>query len=168
VNVSNSADCVLNSIQDEPLYLMPEPLYVYVVPNVSNATFDGRWIQETTVCQSSNHYEWGFSAHLLLVFSIVTALFAAILAGLQVTSFADGRTSRLEQHVSVYRDVLDLATALKAQLGEEVEEASAVAIDGMLKRPQNKGAVTIDTKDLPLPRRDSWQRPRWLRWRRKP
>lgn len=70
------------------------------------------WVNENSICQTLNTYQWGFSSLLLLGFCILTILFTLALAFLQLEVYWYSRLYRAGSDASVYHDILGLAEEL--------------------------------------------------------
>lgn len=125
-----------------------------------NTTVNGEWIEQAghSSCLPSDTYQWGFSSLMLFTFSIITIMFACVMAALHWNTEWHSRASHYKQHISIYRDALDLSSELRLQLGDEnVEEMSAKEIDELVKK--RRGAVRLDVDKL-APSRSEQRRSR--------
>ena len=112
-----------------------------------NLTFNSVYLQQNGICQPTDHYQWGFSSILLLVFCVCTALFAIILTSLHYDAFWNSRTDRYQYDVNHYRDAVDLVRELdKKHLGPLLRGMSAKVLKKQIE-VKNIGA-SLDTSDL--------------------
>ncbi|KAK5678177.1 hypothetical protein LTS10_009347 [Elasticomyces elasticus] len=108
--------------------------------------FNATWLAANSVCQPGNAYYWGFSAGMLMVFAGSTGVYAVLMVAVYWFVHENGRADRYRRDVSVYRDVLDLADELKAQLGGSIEKSPGGELDAMVR---DAGAVVkLDMEGL--------------------
>jgi hypothetical protein len=118
-----------------------------------NVSLNSTYLKENSVCQPSDRYQWGFSSLLLLVFCLLTALFAAILNMLHWNAFWNSRTDRYRYNTNHYRDAVDLVRELEAtEIGDIVRDMPARTLGRELEH--NADGVSLDTRSLPLSRKD--------------
>ncbi|KAK5741520.1 hypothetical protein LTR17_003958 [Elasticomyces elasticus] len=150
--------------------LSPPPLDVH--PNLAYAEFwsastehyiwtpsgetmlNTSWLLTNGVCQPGNTYRWGFSASVLLLFLTLTAIFTILVMRLRWYVYDKSRAERYEQDFCVYRDVLDLAEELKAQLGAEVQEMSSTELKARTR--EVRGQIKFETSHLIISRSEQY------------
>lgn len=123
----------------------------------SGEVVNSTWIRSQTVCQPAKTYQWGFSALMLFSFSILTIVYGLVM--MQMNFYVWHRTSinKRDLHFSVYRDILDLAAEIKAELGDGVEDISAKDLDKCMKISATLGQSRVqleDRRNLPADEND--------------
>jgi hypothetical protein len=91
-------------------------------------TVDSEGLRARSVCRATKVYQWGFSSLLLFLFAIATIISSIILLALNAFVWKQTRTKMLSVDFSIYRDILDLAGEIKAELGNAAEDLSATAL----------------------------------------
>lgn len=104
--------------------------------------------RDQTVCRPTKSYQWGFSSLLLFIFGIATIVSGAILLALNAAVWQQTGTRTLSADFSLYRDILDLSSAIKGELGDDAGDLSATALNDRIKT--DTGNVRI-TEDASLP-----------------
>jgi hypothetical protein len=112
-------------------------------------TINSEELRDQTLCLTTKVYEWGFSSLLLFIFGIVTTISGAILLVLNAVVWRQTGTKTLSVDFSIWRDILDLAGEIKAELGDDAEDLTAATLNDRIKT--DTGNVRIVTKDLSLP-----------------
>lgn len=120
----------------------------YCSVGTDGPTISSEELLDKTLCQPTKVYQWGFSSLLLSLFGIATMVSSAILLALNAVIWQQTRTKTLSVDFSIYRDILDLAGEIKAELGEGAEDLSATVLNDRIKT--DTGNVRI-TEDLSLP-----------------
>jgi len=120
----------------------------YYSVGTDGPTISSEELLDKTLCQPTKVYQWGFSSLLLSLFGIATMVSSAILLALNAVIWQQTRTKTLSVDFSIYRDILDLAGEIKAELGEGAEDLSATVLNDRIKT--DTGNVRI-TEDLSLP-----------------
>jgi hypothetical protein len=82
----------------------------------TNHSLTTDWISANSFCRPANTYHWGFASLLLLVFCIISTLFALIILLLRWDIYWNSRAGRFKSHISIYRDAIDLVAELTRQL----------------------------------------------------
>lgn len=114
--------------------------------SASGQAFNCTSLQSVTVCQPGKTYQWGFSSLLLFIFSIFTAVYGMVVLRLNLGIWWHTSIHKQTLHFSIYRDILDLATEIKAELGNAAEDMSAEQLDWRLH--SKVGSVRLDKTDL--------------------
>lgn len=99
-----------------------------------NVTFTHGYVTENSQCQPTNEYQWGFSFLLLLTFCIITGFVAVLLMALYYDAWCNCQADRYEHSISMYRDVLDLADALRAYYGEAIGSMTEQEVEKHVRR----------------------------------
>jgi hypothetical protein len=87
------------------------------------------YVLENAVCLPTSIYKWGFSFLVLFSFCMATLCFLLALQALAWSLYAHSRADRLEQHISVHRDVLDIAEELVASYGAHIADLGSKNLD---------------------------------------
>ena len=137
-----------------PLYIIQQPILAdaryYTLPE-TNHTLTKDFILANSFCRPLNTYQWGFSSLLLLVFCLMSTLFALIFLLLHWDIYWNSRAGRLRSHISIYRDAIDLVTELKRQFGEQVVGLPAQELEQRVHGCRE--TIYLETDELPLSRR---------------
>lgn len=129
------------------------------MPNLENPGFIiqnemftfGQYLDLYT-CTSQNEYMWGFSWHLLALWSVLNTLFVLILG---TTWYRLKANPGIRRSYGVHRAVVDLATVSQDILGEEVHFMDEKEVQGALDQakaelttPQNSSRVVTPASNL--------------------
>jgi len=139
--------------------LSPPPLNItntdHSIIAIGNLTVPRTYLHNNSECLPTSYYRWGFSSILLFAWCLATLLFLVILQILTWRMHEYSRSDRLEQPLSVYRDILDVAQALVAISGPGVWDDDPARIDEQVRF---SGAVLdLETNSLPACRHRLWQ-----------
>lgn len=132
--------------------LSPPPLSMHINNRIlayvftGDTMFNSTWLESNAVCQPGNAYRWGFSASVMLTFFTITALYTIIVAFLSRWVYTYSQADRYTREFNVYRDALDLAGELRAQLGEDV--VGMPAKDLGTKADEAPGTIVLETQDM--------------------
>jgi len=110
---------------------------------VDNITLEASWLLEHSTCNPGKTYQWGFSYGVLLTWVVSTAIYVVLLVYLDLHVNANSRADRHRFHVSLFRDVLDLAKEIRAQLGPGVETMTGEELE--LEMKNMRGVVELET-----------------------
>lgn len=135
-----------------PLNIVSNGLNNEIVYVGSNVTYNQSWISNNTICEPETSYQWGFSFLMLFTFLIAFCLFLITLVALHWSVYDYSRADRFKQPISVYRDVLDLAAELKAQLGDETMDLPADKLHDEVVRFGS--GIQFDVEGLPPSRKE--------------
>ena len=112
-----------------------------------NLTFSSEYLQQNSVCQPTDRYQWGFSSLLLLVFCLFSTLFTITLTLLHYDAFWNSRTARYHYDVNHYRDAVDLVYELeKKHFGPSLRAMPARELKRHVEAKDN--STGLDTLDL--------------------
>lgn len=123
----------------------------------SGEVVNSTWIRNATICQPAKTYQWGFSALMLFSFSILTIVYGLVMIQLNFYIWRRTSINKRDLHFSVYRDILDLAAEIKAELGDGVEDLSAKDLDKCMNISATLGQSKVrleDTQCLPSEEND--------------
>ena len=148
-------------IQVKPTHLnrYTEELQIPTVSYMSihNLAFNDSYLKEKSVCQPSHSYRWGFSSLLLLVFCILTLIFAITLSTLHGDAFWNSKTDRFRYDINHYKDAVDLVRELDhRQLGASVWSLSAGELVQEVNVKSRDISLEID-EFSPLTRKQEWK-----------
>ncbi len=86
-------------------------------------------------CQPTNTYVWGFSFLILFVTCIWTIVFLTILGALYYDTYLHSADDRIEQSVSMYQDILDVAAGIRSIIHPNGEDSlTAAELEAELKK----------------------------------
>ncbi|ORX95869.1 hypothetical protein BCR34DRAFT_187194 [Clohesyomyces aquaticus] len=106
-------------------------------------------------CRPNETYQWGFSYIFMFMVSIFNFVWSCIMVGMWLDTRRGSRMYNSGRRPGLLRSILDVSTAIREELGEEV--------DGMeeddLKRRLNEsgGALWVPKQELRITRTDSGQ-----------
>ena len=133
-------------------YTSEDPKYLGLGDLLINST----WLQNNSICQPSDRYEWGFSSILLLIFCLASILFAIVLTVLHYDALLNSTADRYKYDVNHYRDAVDLVYELRdAHFGDSVRYISASELRDEIE--MNGKRASLDTSRLGPSRRDEWK-----------
>lgn len=106
----------------------------------NNKAYDFDYFEQYGSCQPGQQYIWGFSILLLFIGTIFLCLFTTIMAALWI--YADRRSHLAKQHrkLGTFRAAMDLATAVRQELGKEADSLSDKELEKQLER-SSKGMM---------------------------
>lgn len=123
----------------------------------SGEVVNSTWILTATVCQPAKTYQWGFSALMLFSFSILTIVYGLVMMQLNLYIWRRTSINKRNLHFSVYRDILDLAAEIKAELGDGAETLPAKDLDKCMNISATLGQSRVrleDRRNLPAGEND--------------
>ncbi|EME45927.1 hypothetical protein DOTSEDRAFT_51541 [Dothistroma septosporum NZE10] len=130
------------------------PLYL----DENGKILDEDWLHDKQVssCQTLETYQWGFASLLLFTFCIFTIIFLCVLLALSVDVWLNSQVNRMEQSFSLYRDILDYASEIRAELGEQVEGMSPKELQSSMDAL--KAEASISAYEYPPTRAQIWRK----------
>ena len=122
-----------------------------------NQTYGFFWLNDHVSCQSNGStYQWGFSFLLLFIFCVFTMVWCLGMYAMWMDADQNSRVARSGQKPGgTFRSVIDLATAIREDLGDGAGHLSNGELDKRLKR--SKGGLNLSTDALPLSRAKMWK-----------
>ena len=160
----SSSNITLNGqtweLEDRPLNIIVQihtdkvgiPTLQYMASG--NITFESNYLWENSVCEPSDHYQWGFSSLLLFVFCLLTALFTLVLSTLHSDAFWNSQIDRFEYDINHYRDAVGLVYELRDEnFGDSIQDKPARDLKREVERSDM--ATRLDAKELPPSRREA-------------
>lgn len=103
------------------------------------------------ICQPEKTYQWGFSFLALMVFCVITTLYAFSMYVLWLKIFLNSRKHRAGQRLGLFRAAMDFANALNAQAGEDCANKTEKQLADLVG--SHKLGISCDNVDeLPGPR----------------
>ncbi|OJD29615.1 uncharacterized protein BKCO1_7600019 [Diplodia corticola] len=115
--------------------LQPPPLQFSVRPGYSygDEFYPNAYCEEFGFCKPVNDvYRWGFSYLLLFVIVVLTYVWAGVLVALHAYTRRNSRLAQAGRGLGLYRAVLDLAKAIREELGEEAQVLSNEVLQSRL------------------------------------
>lgn len=105
------------------------PLRDLVAPQEQNYSMNGRygetynstWIRTHSSCKPSETYQWGFSYIFLFMVSIFNFLWSLIMIAMWLDTRCGSRMYKSGRRPGFLRSVLDLAAAVREELGPDAE-----------------------------------------------
>lgn len=124
--------------------------------STDNITFSDTYLREHSVCQPTKDYNWAFSSLLLLVFCLLTLIFATTLTALHGHAFWNSKTDRFRYDINHYKDAVHLVHELESrQLGASVRSMSGREL--MQDVNQNDSGTGLETPTFPPTRKEEWR-----------
>ena len=137
---------------------LPPPLLSFIIVNTNpeyvagGVTFNATWIHDHSTCEPSDEYRWGFSFLFLFIFCVLTAVFVALMCAVWWTVYWHSRFDRTDQGFNTYSAVMDLASNVAADLGDDGADLTAKELKGEIRR--RRCTVKLNTSDLPISRQE--------------
>ncbi|KAF1962068.1 hypothetical protein CC80DRAFT_434807 [Byssothecium circinans] len=167
----------------EPIYpdwyypetISPGLKYAYYSLSSNSSADSGRqdtyysssYVHEHGSCKPSDTYQWGFSYIFLFMMSIFNFVWSCVMVGMWWDTVRGSRMYRAGRRPGLLRSVLDMAKAIREELGdEEVEEMKEEDIKKGLRESGGKlvvpkGEIRIgrtNGDEGPRERKSSWKR----------
>lgn len=145
-----------------------KPLRDLVAPQEQYYSIGGRygdqynssWIRSHSSCKPSETYQWGFSYIFLFMVAIFNFLWSFIMIAMWLDTRRGSRMYRSGRRPGLLRSVLDLAAAVREELGSDAEILGEVelrerltASGSMLEVPKGELRIRrVETEDM-----DRWR-----------
>lgn len=124
-----------------------EPEYM----GTGNTSMSKDYLVQHGSCLPSGRYEWGFSSLMLLVFCLISTIFALIVTALHSDAYWNGQADRLQYDVNHYRDAVDLVQDVRDKyFGDAIYSMTAEDLKARLERRER--TIALDTPELPASR----------------
>lgn len=98
----------------------PEEQY-YGLGGRYGTNYDSTWLRSHSTCKPSETYQWGFSYIFLFMVSIFSFLWSFIMIAMWLDTRRGSRMYRSGRRPGLLRSVLDLAAAVREELGPDAE-----------------------------------------------
>jgi len=101
-----------------PLRDLKEPLQqYYVIGGRQGTLYNSSYVRNHSSCKPSETYQWGFSYIFLFMVSIFNFLWSTIMVCMWLDTRRASRTYKSGRRPGLLRSVLDLAAAVREELG---------------------------------------------------
>ena len=145
-----------NSLVDDPLWIgnhLSRLARFYIHENDISIMYDQAWIRNHISCQPTDlTYQWGFSFLLTFMFCVLTTAWSFGMYVMWADVHENSRVDRSGRNFGgMFWSVMDLATAIRGDLGGAADRCSNSELEKRLK--QSKGGMSISSDELPLSRR---------------
>jgi len=135
----------VHSLDAPPLSFVPDPYSYFSSGNDDALTY--REVLYYSKCMPADSYKWGFSSLMLFTFCAASIFVGFLVMVLHYDALYNSTADQYELEISAYRDVLDLASELRAHFGAaQVESMSGSELEKeMNHRPAR---ASLDTTEL--------------------
>lgn len=105
-----------------PLRDLKEPLQqYYVIGGRQGTLYNSSYVRNHSSCKPSETYQWGFSYIFLFMVSIFNFLWSTIMVCMWLDTRRSSRTYKSGRRPGLLRSVLDLASAVREELGARAD-----------------------------------------------
>ncbi len=134
--------------------------------NDNSTSYDQQWIASHLSCQPSRStYQWGVSFVLTFIFLILNTVWSIGMYAMWMDAHENSRVDRSPREIGgMFRSAIDLATAIRSDLGEAADQCSNSELEKRLRR--SHGGLNIPSDELPLSRREERRKRRKMKKRR--
>jgi hypothetical protein len=101
--------------------------------SLGGAALNSSYLGVNNKCMPTKDYEWGFSYLMVFAASFLTLLFAVNLSVLSLCTALGSGTDKLEQSVSMYEDILVLASAIRSVVRHDEDAMTAAELEKKIK-----------------------------------
>lgn len=135
-----------------PLLNISGGLDAYIYQNDTSFMYDGGWLSDHASCQPKvSTYQWGFSFLLTFIVCVLTTVWSIGMYAMWMDTHQNSRVDRSGRELGgMFRSVMDLAIAIRGDLGEAADLCSNTELGKRLKG--SKGGVNLPSDELPLSR----------------
>lgn len=126
----------------------------YTLSNDSQADlYSAEYILAHGACKPSDTYQWGFSYIFLFMVSIFNFVWSCIMVGMWYDTVRGSRMYKSGRRPGLLRSVLDIAGAIREELGGEAEYLEERELRTGLTA--SGGALVVPKKELRISRTDT-------------
>lgn len=116
---------------------------LWTIPS-SNTTYDEAFMQSNGICQQLATYKWGFSALMLFCFTLILSIWSIGTYAVWLDAYLHSRLLRAGKTMGKNRAMLDLAAAMRKDIGmDDAEHASEAELAGLLSENRARYRVRL-------------------------
>ncbi|KAJ4305806.1 hypothetical protein N0V90_001338 [Kalmusia sp. IMI 367209] len=120
------------------------------------ATYSDSYIHTHGSCKPSETYQWGFSYIFLFMVAIFNFVWSCIMVGMWFDTRRGSRMYRSGRRPGLLRSILDVAGAMKEEVGECDDEGCGMGEEELRKKlAESGGALVVPKRELRVARVDT-------------